>query len=377
MIYNQAATSLDANAQNIIFERIKEEMKDGGLIWVDDHGDFESKFDRVLHVERGRVAEPLKGEAPERPSETAGAQEDSPAAAGSELDEEANLLAGVPFFAEMDRSRLKLLAFTADRQQFKEGQYLFMQGSVAEVAYVILNGSVDVVVDTSKGGKVVATLDEGQLVGELALLCEAPRTASIRAKSPLTVLSISKDIFIKHIREDREMSANLTRIIADRLADMLKNVFVGQGLYDELTGLPNRELLKDRMKYLASMEKRSGSVSALVMIRMDEITEMENSGGPLNKDVKAKLLKDVSLKLKRCLREADTLAYLEGFGFGVIANAPSDTAAVDTDTVTKRISKAISEPFIVGDKKIHLKKGLDFKVYPLNEENLRVVGEIL
>ena len=368
LIYNQATTAVDAKTQAIISERIKKEMTGRGLIWVDDPNDFANKFDRVLHMERGKVSEATKEKARTRRPEI---ENDS---AETELDREVNMLANIPFFAGMERSQLKLLAFTAERQEFEEGQYFFLQGNFAEVAYVILKGSGEVLVDTDDGQICVATAQKGEIVGELALLCDAPRTASIRAKSPVTVLSISKDVFIKHVQGNSEISANLTRIIAGRLEETMRKVFGEQGMYDKKTGLPNRDLLRDRMRIQATSDKRTGRVSALILIKMDQFKEHEKKLEESEKDM---LLNDIAQQLKGCLREADTLAYLENFGFGIIANAPTDSSEVDTRTVTRRLFMVLSEPFTIGKSKVCLEQGINFEVYPLDEVNLLKADELM
>ena len=58
---------------------------------------------------------------------------------------------------------------------------------------------------------------KNDLFGELALLCEAPRTATIEAGSNLQVMSIDKDIFFTLMAEDPQMSIRVTRSEADRL----------------------------------------------------------------------------------------------------------------------------------------------------------------
>src|SRR3989338_2269887 len=129
---------------------------------------------------------------------------------------------------------------------------------------MILKGTVDILVDSVEGDRAVATAGKGELIGELALLCDVPRTASVRAGSHVTVLSISKDIFFKYIQENSTVSAGLTSLIAKRLEALMRKVLGTNGMYDERTGLPNRDLLKDRIKFLASANKRIECVSALI-----------------------------------------------------------------------------------------------------------------
>ncbi len=377
LIFNQAAAALDASSQADMLDNVRREMKDRGLIWIDNAITEDADFDRVLEVERGKVTEQTARQPAPRPAATTeGPQAEAPSTEPQEitggLSEETALLAEIPFFAGIERSKLKLLAFTSQRQVFEPEQYLINQGDMADAAYMIVEGSVEIIVNTSLGLKTVATLRRGDLIGELALLCDAPRTASVKACEKVSVLSIAKDTFLTLIQDNNEVSFSLTRILANRFETMMRTFGGGHALYDETTGLPNRDLLKDRLKHMAVADKREGKVSALIVIKLEDLAAKFDGGDQAIVD---QLLKDIALRLRNCLREADTLARLEGFGFGIIANA--STSNVDAEIVTQRIAKAMADPFTAGSKKIYLKEGFNFETYPLTEENLSLADEIL
>ena len=159
----------------------------------------------------------------ERP-EAAEAPDDAAPPAASGLGAEVEVLAQIPLFAGMDRSKLKFLAFTSERHDFEEGQILFNQGDPGDRAFVIVEGAVDVIVETADGPQVVSNPGRGEVIGELALLCEEPRTATVKANQPLTVLSISGDVFFKLIQENPAVSMALTRIVAKRLVQTMKQM---------------------------------------------------------------------------------------------------------------------------------------------------------
>ena len=64
------------------------------------------------------------------------------------LNEEVELLRSVPLFANIEPSKLKLLAFTSERLTFPAGQDLCKQGDIGDAAYVIVSGDADVIIDT-------------------------------------------------------------------------------------------------------------------------------------------------------------------------------------------------------------------------------------
>jgi len=133
------------------------------------------------------------------------------------LNEEVDLLRKIPLFAKIDPSKLKLLAFTSERLTYGAGQELFHQGDVGDTAYIIIDGEADVLVDTPTGELAVAKLKQNDLVGEIAILINVPRTATVRADSELTTLAISKDQFFRMIGEFPDMAVEIMRELAQRL----------------------------------------------------------------------------------------------------------------------------------------------------------------
>ena len=133
------------------------------------------------------------------------------------LNEEVDLLRKIPIFAKIEPSKLKLLAFTSERLTFADGQELFHQGDVGDKAFIIVQGEADVLVDSPSGQLKVATLAKNDLVGEIAILIDVPRTATVRAVNELTTLAISKDQFFRMITEFPEMAIEIMRELAHRL----------------------------------------------------------------------------------------------------------------------------------------------------------------
>ena len=140
------------------------------------------------------------------------------------LNEEVEILKGVPIFAKMEPSKLKLLAFTGERMNFAEGQELFHQGDAGDAMYVILAGVADVLIDSPGGPITVAQLKKNNFVGDMAILGDVPRTATIKAREPLTTLKISKDMFYRLVTEFPQMAIEMMRELAHRLEDTNKKL---------------------------------------------------------------------------------------------------------------------------------------------------------
>ncbi len=135
------------------------------------------------------------------------------------LNEEVEILKGVPLFAKVEPAKLKLIAFTGERMNYAAGQELFHQGDVGDAMFVILSGTADVLLETPAGQIPVAEFKKGSFVGDIAILCDVPRTATIKAREPLTTLKISKDMFYRLVSEFPEMAIEMMRELAHRLED--------------------------------------------------------------------------------------------------------------------------------------------------------------
>jgi CRP/FNR family cyclic AMP-dependent transcriptional regulator len=133
------------------------------------------------------------------------------------LLQEYELLRRIPFFAEMEPARLKLLAFMSERVGFDAGKTLCHQGDPADAAYLIIDGEADIILEGPAGPITVATLGANEIVGEIGILCDAPRNATVRAKDRLVCLRIARDPFMRMVREFPTMAVSIMRELAHRL----------------------------------------------------------------------------------------------------------------------------------------------------------------
>ncbi len=134
-----------------------------------------------------------------------------------DLAEETDLLRKIPMFAKMDTSKLKLLAFASEIVEFEDGDVVFKSGDSADFAYVIMDGAVDVVTETDAGPVVSVTLKQNQLIGELGLLNNAPRIATLIANGNLRAMKITADMFFRLLRENSDVALDVIRMLADKV----------------------------------------------------------------------------------------------------------------------------------------------------------------
>lgn len=135
------------------------------------------------------------------------------------LEQEVELIRQFPIFSKIQPGMQKLLCFSAERLTYDAGQVMFNAGDGADAAYIIIQGEVEISVPTPSGPIVVNTLGRNELLGEIAIFGDVPRTATAKAMSRLETLKISKELFIKVIRENPDAAIELIRILAARLVN--------------------------------------------------------------------------------------------------------------------------------------------------------------
>jgi CRP/FNR family cyclic AMP-dependent transcriptional regulator len=98
-----------------------------------------------------------------------------------------NRLKAIPIFSQLSDEEAHRLAAFATETSVAEGQILMKEGDYSTELIAIEEGSADVV----KGGDKIASLKEGDLIGEMGLLERGPRTADVIATSPMRVIKLT------------------------------------------------------------------------------------------------------------------------------------------------------------------------------------------
>jgi CRP-like cAMP-binding protein len=135
------------------------------------------------------------------------------------LEQEVEVLRRIPLFANIEPARLKLMAFASQRMTFKPDQALCREGEPGDAAYIIVDGTADILKDTDEGPVKVAEVGRNAIIGEIAILIDVPRTASVVATGELTALKITKDLFYRLIADFPEMGVEIMRVLARRLEE--------------------------------------------------------------------------------------------------------------------------------------------------------------
>lgn len=229
MVVNGATGALDTTARRTLAEALDRHMAGRALVWADSESPGPIPFDAVYAVDNGKaVLESDTGSGPETEAPPADPTPETPQEVAMDDDEsaalanEAALLKRLAFFSGLDASTLKLIAFTSGRVVYRSGEILMRQGDPGDDAYVIIEGTADVLVETDGGEQIVAQRGPGDLIGELALLCDAPRSATVRAHDPMEVLRISREVLFRLIDDNPQVAKLLTHTIAGRMESMMR-----------------------------------------------------------------------------------------------------------------------------------------------------------
>jgi CRP/FNR family transcriptional regulator, cyclic AMP receptor protein len=124
------------------------------------------------------------------------------------------LLKKVPLFAGCSKSELRELALTADEIDLRDGHVLTKEDRPGREFFVLVKGTARV---TRKGRK-IADLGAGDWFGEIALLTDAPRTATVTATSPVDVLVITDRSFRRVVETMPSIALKVLACVGDRLA---------------------------------------------------------------------------------------------------------------------------------------------------------------
>ena len=135
-------------------------------------------------------------------------------------------------------------------------------------------------------------------------------------------------------------------------------------LHDALTGLPNRILLEDRLSRDIVQARRDKKQVAVLMLDLDHFKHINDSLGHYVGD---QLLEAVAVRLRACLREADTAARLGGDEF--VISLPEVSSIADVEVVAAKILESLAEAFPIENRQLHIGGSIGISVYPDDGED--------
>jgi len=139
-----------------------------------------------------------------------------------------------------------------------------------------------------------------------------------------------------------------------------------QAYHDLLTNLPNRALLRDRLSLAISQAKREDEMLAVMFLDLDRFKNINDSLGHIVGD---ELLQQVSMRLKSCIREGDTLARFGGDEFTLLL--PKITQGKeDVSKIAEKINEVLKDPFIIDNNELYVSASIGVSIYPRDGTNM-------
>lgn len=132
-------------------------------------------------------------------------------------DAKVELISKVPLFSRCSKSELREIAAAADEIDLPEGKVLTRQGERGREFFVLLEGTAEV----EKNGERIRELGAGDFLGEIALVSQTPRTATVTATSPVQALVITDQAFGALLRHVPTLQRAVIEALAERLAPEL------------------------------------------------------------------------------------------------------------------------------------------------------------
>ncbi len=163
---------------------------------------------------------------------------------------------------------------------------------------------------------------------------------------------------------DQHLFTFMIQDVSERLA--FESMLSHQAMHDVLTGLPNRTLLYDRLtQAIAASLRESGQQGVLMELDLDHFKEINDTlGHPAGDEI----LRQVSLRLSRILRDSDTLARLGGDEFAILLPEVQD-GRLAAATVAQIVLDSFAEPFFYQDNEMYLGAGIGIVIFPEHGED--------
>ena len=128
-------------------------------------------------------------------------------------DAKIELLKRAPLFAQCTKSELGSIALLADEIDMPEGKVLTTEGAPGREFFVLVEGTADV----RRKGRKINTMSSGDFFGEIALVSNRPRTATVTATSPMRLLVVTDRAFRELMRKMPSIQSKVLAALADRI----------------------------------------------------------------------------------------------------------------------------------------------------------------
>jgi diguanylate cyclase (GGDEF)-like protein len=178
----------------------------------------------------------------------------------------AEILTSVDLFRSLNANQLDKLLAKSSQRAYPPGHAIIRQGEPGHSIYVVLSGRVRVVeaLPDNPAEMFLGELGQGEVFGELGILRERPRSATVIPLEKTVCLVVPENDFMDALHTSPEMALGLVRILAGRLYEADR--MLARYGPDPLTGLPGRRAFHELYKRMASGARRRGTSVLLVAV---------------------------------------------------------------------------------------------------------------
>ncbi|HKJ39147.1 MAG TPA: SpoIIE family protein phosphatase [Anaerolineales bacterium] len=168
-----------------------------------------------------------------------------------------NLLAKIPFFTGLPEKELDRLSSEMEIVNLKPGEILFKEGDPGEHLYVVVKGDLEILkAPDTEDELILNTIHEGEYIGEMSLATGAPRTASVRGRGEVVLLSLSRQQFNNLLHKHPELASTMVSVLSYRLdntnvatfRDLTEKNHQLQKAYDDLKAAQEQLIEKERLE---------------------------------------------------------------------------------------------------------------------------------
>lgn len=208
-----------------------------------------------------------------------------------------SMLSEIPLFQDLSEEQLDFLTKMTRRFTYSKNSILISQGEQSNSLYVIIKGALRVTAAGAEGRQVqLAILDEpGDFVGELSLLDDYPRSATVKTIEETETLQVTQDVFNRFVESFPETLLPMLRMMASRLRDLDDMVYslATLGVYGRVCRVlkkhakeENGELVVKRRMTQEEIAEMVGSSREMVSRIMKELRK----GAYIRNDIKKRII---------------------------------------------------------------------------------------